>query len=334
MIVLHAAGNEKIGLGNLSRVNSLAKYLQEIEYDKFLVIFETSKQIADIFMIKGIKYYICKNRIDSRCVIQNKLNLKINEKNILITDLVDMSYEDNKFYRKNGFGSLIQINDSKVNEFFPDIYINSDAFKQEFKINKEIKVYSGSKYLIIKDDVIKYRPNSYWNNKIINKVLVCFGGSDPGYYTEKLVEVISNMNVYNNYKFSIILGPGMSKIRKENILKNKKDNIKLYINETNMASKIVENDLVITLGGLTTYEALFLGVPVACVGWKYMAYYVKMLSKEGLVYNIGESSEDMKELITCLNDIKKLNLIAKNGFEKINSFGAENIIKIALDIEK
>lgn len=334
MIILHAAGNEKIGLGNLTRVKALVKYLCSIKYNNFKVILEAREDIAKMFIVDDVDYFIAENRKIAQKFLEDNMFNKSSEKLVLISDLVDMNYSDNEFYRRCGFDVLIQINDENVNKFNPDIYINSDIFYQEFNVNSQTKIYSGSKFLVVRDEILKQRPLECWNKDKIENILVCFGGSDPARYTEDIVKLIRNNMVYDNYNFNVVLGPGVSDERKRELIKNANHNIKFLVNEKHMERKIIENDLIITLGGLTTYEALALGRPVCCIGWEYMNYYVDNLSKNNWIYKLGNKSKDLEGLEKCLLDIDRLKAIASKGFKNINHRGAENMVNIAIKAEK
>lgn len=330
MILVHAAGNENIGLGNLTRGFEIAKYISRNVSEELVVIFECSSDIAKQYVVENTKIYISDSREDSREIIK-KLCIGISTKtNIVISDLVDMSYEDNVFYKQNGFNKLVQLNDSNVRNVIPDIYINSDAFHRKFQLSTKIKVTSGSKYVIIKESLKSKRRREFVPiNKIVN-VLICFGGSDPAGYTENCIYEILNNDRYDQYKFNVVLGMGFGKNRIENILNNNKENINYIINERNMGDRILDNDVVITLGGLTTYEALFLGKPVMAMGWNYMKYYVDNLAKSRLIYNLGSSKENFKYLYNSFSNIDELNKLALNGFKTINGEGTKNIVEFIL----
>lgn len=324
MILLHSAGNSRIGLGNLSRISAIAIALKEKVKD-IVLIYECSSEIAQNYKVQGVKTYVVSSREEAKEVIKT---LKLNN-SIVVSDLIDMNYEDNIFYKEVGFKKLIQINDSNVHIVKPDVYINSDAFYREFNLEKDIKIYSGKDFISVNKKILNLRPKRVEKIVHIKKILICFGGADPANYTEVIIDDIENNRLLDKYNFEIVLGCAFSQKRIDNIMKKQKDNIKYIINEKNMGLRILNNDFIVTLGGLTTYEAMVLGKPVGAVPWKYMEYYVNNLSSSGYIVEINKKNNKLM-LLEAIDNLHILNKVRDKAFTEVTGRGIDNIVDVIL----
>lgn len=328
MILIHSAGNKKIGIGNLSRCRTLASELVKINSEKVVIIYETCEELMNKFSVDKAMNFRAKDRIEAKDIIVKTVGKYEDKINIIITDLLDLNYRDNIYYKNHGFHYLIHLNDWNIEDYKPDIFINGDAFLHKWDIDSRIKVFAGPEYHMVKPEVVKRRPKSPWNEECVDNILVCFGGSDPAYYTEMLVKNIYNNHLYIHKNFNVILGPVFSEKRIKEILKYKADNINFINNPNNIENIILNNDLVITLGGITSYEAMCLGRPVAAFEWKYMKYYIQRLDEAGIIMNLKYGNEGLKNFYDFINEIDKLKLLSKNGWKTIDGKGVERVAKL------
>lgn len=79
---------------------------------------------------------------------------------------------------------------------------------------------------------------------------------------------------------------------------------------------------MITLGGITSYEAMCVGTPVAALRWAHMAPVVDRLVDAGLVAGLDESTA-ASELLVLLADPARRKALAQRGHRIIDGHGAE-----------
>lgn len=326
MIIIHTAGNKDIGIGNIIRSKTLGEELISNNKNPVYFICETDITVTNMFAIKGAINHFVPNREEALLIMGDiSVSAKSWADNILITDILDLIYEDNIFYKNMGFKYIIQLNDSNVGEFKPDLFINGDAFSREYNFEKSIKILSGVEFYIMKKEIRQVRPIKPWDKDSVKKVLISFGGADPAYYTELITNYLYKNKEFLNIDFSIVLGPAFSSDRISNIKKYEDNNIKFYINP-NIKELILINDVVITLGGMTSYEAMCLGKPVGAIGWKYMGYYIRELDKINLLFNLGNGNEALDNLRSFFNNTNVLKQLALNGWKTIDGLGVERIM--------
>jgi cytidylyltransferase domain protein len=308
MILIHARGNEKIGIGNLQRCFELAKFLS-VKYE-VIGIFECDenlfKRYDQDYIFRSESY-------------ENSLKL-IKEKSpkIYICDLLDADKNLSNFLHQIG-AKIVHFNDLDFG-FEPDILVVMDDF--DYEIIAECKIYRGFKYYIVSDDILKFRPKLPKKLNNIQNILVSFGGSDPAFYTEHFVNSIQDSKY--NYKF--VLGPAMSAERKKHIKAIKKDNISFTDSPTTLLELILKSDILLTLGGMSAYEAMTLGVGVCCVRWSYLSYVVENFGQKNMISDLGNINESYENLLNL--DVKKVNEITRNAYTKIDGNSLINIENI------
>lgn len=306
-IAIHAKGNESIGIGNLSRMYELINYLK----DDVIGIFECDEKLflrykqENIFRFDDLK----------SCI----KFLKDQQISLYICDLVDANKNLSDEIKKIGIKKIIHFNSLEFG-FEPDILFVCDGFDYECNFS-HVKVYRGFEYYIIAQNIINAR-KKFKPKKQIKNVLFSFGGADPAFYTEHFVKTIND----DKFNYQIVLGPAMDKNRKEKLQSTKKQNITFINSPKNLLSLLLKCDLFITLGGMSTYEAMYLGVPVCGVRWEYLAYIVKSFGEKNMINDLQNIQNAYENLLKL--DINTINKNAKNAYEIISSHALKNIAKI------
>lgn len=315
MILIHARGDEKIGIGNLSRCFELFKFL----FDKYevMAIFECNDEL--------FKRYEYKNVFKSADVNSSLNLLKELRPEIYICDLLDANKDLSDFLRKEcEVKNIIHFNGVE-HGFEPDVLVVMDGFDYEVK-NGNYQIYRGFEYYIISQDLLKYRKKDT-HIDIIKNVLISFGGADPANFTEYFVNIIDD----DKYHYTIVLGPAMSKERKEKIANIKKPNINYVNSPKSLINLLLQNDILVTLGGMSTYEAMVLGVPVACVRWSYLEYCVANFAKLGMINDLFSINEAYESLINLkIADVNKRCAYAR---KLIDASALDNIEKIIIHLK-
>lgn len=309
-IIVHARGNSQIGIGNLSRCYELISYLSK--YHDVLGIFECNENIY--------KRYISSNILRSENLTTSVELIKNYQCVIYISDLIDPDKKLSDLLKNYGIKKIIHFNGLEYG-FEPDILFIMNGFDYVFETYNS-EVYKGFEYYIVGNDLVKYRKKKFTPIKYLKNILICFGGADPAFYTEHFAEIIND----KKYNYTIILGPAMDTNRKNYIKKIKKDNIKYLDSPTNMVELLLMNDLLITLGGMITYEAMCLGVPASAVRWNYLEYVVKSFGEKRMISDLGNIEKAYENILNL--EINEINKICENAFKIVNGSALKNIEKI------
>ncbi len=315
MIIVHSKGNSQLGIGNLSRSYELIKYLSATK--DIIGIFECDENIFKRYDVNNI--YRVENLNESLELIAKYNSF------IYISDLVSPQKELSSFLRENGVKKILHFNEV-TSGFEPDILFVTDGFDYEF-LDTRFKIYRGFEYYIVGSEILKYREKVFKSKGSIKNILICFGGADPAFFTEYFVEKIDD----SKYNYKIVLGPAMSQDRKRAILNIKKKNIEYIDSPKNMIELLLNSDLLVTLGGMTTYEAMCLGVPASAVRWNYLEYIVKGFGEKNMITDLRNIDEAYQNLLNL--NLDKVNEVCKNAYDIIDGSALENIKKIIDSIE-
>src|SRR5699024_8207245 len=128
--------------------------------------------------------------------------IKANNIDIVINDILNTSKKyitylktfDVKVINYEDLGDGADIADAVINDLYEEANNRGNHF------------YWGSDYYILRDEFLLSKPGKF--NKKVKNILVIFGGVDPSNLTQKLFDSIPYIYDYDNYLFTIIVGPG------------------------------------------------------------------------------------------------------------------------------
>lgn len=326
-IVVHAAGNGKIGVGHLSRTRSLVAAFIEAE-QKVAVIYEGDEQLIRHYQLAGASYHRVDNHSEAirlrKMIIEDSSGLQP----ILVTDLLSLDKAAEQLAREQGFRSLIHLNDSGIPSYCPDIWVNGDAFASaDTRLDKKVIQLVGAAYHIVQP-VVSQRRSRPWNKPSVQRVLISMGGSDPDGITEQLAAIAQT---FDWCEFTIVIGPAFNEIRKKQLVALSSPHLNVVTDVFDLSALMVTHDLVITLGGISSYEAMCLGVPVAAIAWKYLMPYVSGLDKMGLLNSLGEIEQAKPKLAALLRGSTAiLAARATKAFDLIDGQGASRVVAAVL----
>jgi UDP-2,4-diacetamido-2,4,6-trideoxy-beta-L-altropyranose hydrolase len=164
--------------------------------------------------------------------------------------------------------------------------------EKEYKnlVPEDCKILIGSDYVLLREDFIKRRPNALRRRQDTNKIdriLVCFGGSDPNNYTLKALEMIKE----SSFKGSIDIVLGFSSNNKEEIQRYSKNlaNECFFYNNANMPELTFNADLAIGASGSGVWERSCLGLPsVIMVTADNQEAVFKALQDAGKIFSLQD----------------------------------------------
>lgn len=249
-IVFRIDGYSEIGLGHIYRALTLAYNF--IGHNVVFVLNKKSdigiKKIKDSFF----KYYVIENNDEFYSFI------KENSIDIVVNDILDTTEEYMKKLKETNVriinfedvGDGRKYSDAIINALYEESLIKEDPYRN--------KSYYGKKYFCLKSEFII--ANKKEQVEEVKEILILFGGTDNNNLTEKVLDVINDLDY--DIKYTFILGLGYKKkeefIKKVNKL-NK--NIEVLINVNNMAEYMERADIAISSQGRTMYELAYMLVP-------------------------------------------------------------------------
>lgn len=236
----------KHGFGHLNRSLEFIKFLSK---KNFKVTICASRETKKYIKIQNL-FFFYKDKNSSENDFLRKVN-GIYKNNIIIIDFkYNYSLSSIKNLAKNN--SIIFVQNFSKGVGYADKLIIPDSHSYKRIINRNFaksKIYFGSKYLILRDEILNLK-------KIKSKkyLSINFGGTDPNNIGEIVLEMLIKSNW--NKKTYFMLGDG----QKHNDLKNKYKIPKNIIFCKFNIKRLMNSELTITAFGVTTYELAYHGV--------------------------------------------------------------------------
>ena len=193
----------------------------------------------------------------------------------------------------------------------PDINIVIHAHKN---VRAKIANYFGLKYIIIRPDILKYKPQPLI--KVIKKILIVIGGSDINYEGYKVAKLLSNQNL----EIQLVAGPFVD-------YPIEKDLYELKNMPNNLPELFYENDLIVTNGGGALFEAIYLGkLIIALPQTSFEKKIVKIFKSKNYLLDQG---------FTAIKNISSLDLQSISREPRIiDGLGSDRIVQILKDYIK
>ncbi|MBD1912362.1 MULTISPECIES: hypothetical protein [unclassified Leptolyngbya] len=330
VVVLQAAGNRHIGVGHLSRTATLAQALLKTSYwHRVLVIWEAPPELVEHFAPKGCEVLGVEDRetaLDWRSLLAPPGTYAV-----LITDLMDLEDKDFQAARDEGYRLLVHLNDSASGRFSADMIVDEDSSKStaDLPASFEKAALIGSPYRVIRESVRDLRPEQPWQDDRLRCILVTLGGADPANLTLNFLQRLRPLLDEADLEVTAIAGPAFHPNHRYHLqnLAQKEPRIRLLNAPSSLAELIVEHDLTITLGGITSYEVMCLGRPCGAIAWENMAPYVEPLAALDLLENLGAVEQAADTLRSRLMDPARLSALASKGWQTIDGQGGDRIVQ-------
>jgi spore coat polysaccharide biosynthesis predicted glycosyltransferase SpsG len=250
-IALICSGGVELGYGHLIRAISFVKDVpKEFDIRLFPII-----DFVDQHLFNGVsqKVVICDNYFSA---LENILKFK---PDVVIWDTVDC---DNEFFIRLKKTQALQISISPIFSHMAKIDI---LFTRGEALNlpKNVKVFNGLKYAIIKNNCFRISNEKYNYNlsKPHLSIGISMGGSDAANTTQKIlkkvVELPTPLTIY------LILGEGYQHSYKDLVDTTIHHNHEVILSKTNRSMWDILSNCCLTIlaGGITTVEAVYAGMP-------------------------------------------------------------------------
>lgn len=268
-IVFRVDGNQKIGFGHLVRCNSIAEGIlnrePETEISFFSDLDKAAKKIISLPEIKIIP--LEKHKSEESNLRQF---FKENKVNLLFIDNTYL-YEEDFILEIRETAKTLLFHVFRNACFYSDLYILPSAHTDDSIINhpkwnvSETQFLFGPDYIVISDQLQEIK-NRKDNRKTLNKktkVVITTGGSDPKAVLLKIIDWLSDDSL-KDIEICILKGKAFvheSQLQKKREQQSKNIEIKDFdLNE------FFDADIAVCTFGVTTYELLYLGIPVLSIG--------------------------------------------------------------------
>ena len=319
-IILRADGYKKIGMGHIYNCITMAYNL--IEHDVMIVTMADAAVGVEKLKETNLPYHTINN--------DKELFEFIKEFNpdIFVNDCLDTEIDYIKKLKSmiprvvsiEDLGPGIKVADAVINALYDDVKFYPH-------------VYSGYKYVCLRDEFQLARPN-VWSAKVRN-VLVMFGGTDPANLNKMLYKIITKISSqYPNIMFKFITGIGYDN-ESNGVVSIPDRNIYVYPNVPCVSKFMKDADLAITSQGRTIFELAMMGVPSIVLSQNKRESTHKFAKLENGFLNLGIGELVDEEVVGNTVDwLINTPTIRKNMYELMISLdlkaGVKRVRKIIL----
>lgn len=283
MFAICIESSHKRGMGHFYRALVILEYLQKIKENAVLVINKDSKSMK-ILDEKQILYVVADysdvtGNWERDLIYKYRIDVWLLDKFETGMELAEHVKRENVF--------LAAIDDCGEGAALADVHFCAMLFHNIRGKN----IFCGKEYMILNPLIEKYKRERIK----LQKVLVTLGGSDTYGVTIRVVNILKE----KGYGADIILGPNFH--HREQLEQVVDENFTVYDSVPSLIAKFYEYDLVITGGGVTSFEANASGLPCIMIaselheiknaryavqfGGCIFAGYYKNLKKEAFYLN-------------------------------------------------
>lgn len=184
------------------------------------------------------------------------------------------------------------------------IVLNPSIIPESISYPSARFVMSGPQFIPFRRDIRSKRPRQVFVRTKVRRVLVTLGGGDPQNLTQRVVlalaEAVPTVEVW------AVVGRGYVWLEQlETSLKACGTGSRVFVQVPNLADLLVETDLLVCGGGMTKFEASYMGVPTLVISLnESQTSESALFSKLGLVIDLGLgaqlSSEQLRHAIQCV----------------------------------
>jgi spore coat polysaccharide biosynthesis predicted glycosyltransferase SpsG len=241
---------------------------------------------------------------------------------LVVTDLLHTSKRTVDAWRAAGADWVVQINDSGSFAVGADAYVDVDATRLDLSRPPDAPIASGFEFALVHEAVRQARPLSSVELAGQPRLLLTCGGADPGCVTESVVDALDR---WRGGTLTVLCGAGWTCARRDAMHRRARAGRLVLDAQPSLIARMLEHDVVVTIGGATALEACCLGRSVVVVPWAHLARHAARMARLGLAHVV-----EPRGLRRLLADADALRRRARAGFEAVDGRGAERIIDFLL----
>ncbi|CAH1223793.1 UDP-2,4-diacetamido-2,4,6-trideoxy-beta-L-altropyranose hydrolase [Paenibacillus sp. JJ-223] len=314
-IFIRADASKSIGTGHLMRCLSLCEELSRYSESIIFLFKELTEYLKESIMKKGFRLlqlvstYPSGSEEDAEQTIAQLFDKFGSVENDWI--IIDNYCIDHVWERKVKalFRKTIIIDDLANREHDCDVLIDTNLHegnetKYDGLLQNDTLKLLGPKYALLRSEfkeTIKNIDFFEYKSKV-ERIFVCFGGTDPTSETLKVVNVLSSLATRKNFIVNIVVGESNTDIK---LIDKKCDEIEkfnLFVQPKSIAAIMGDSDIAICSGGSLTWERYCMGLPglIVTVAENQVSI-AKQCERIGIDNYLGKSSEITEtSLLECI----------------------------------
>lgn len=349
-VAIRVDASIKIGTGHVIRCLTLADELQRHgAYVRFLAK-QMPSALRDMILLKGHDFRLLSSNLSNQQIDELKHSewlgtSQANDAQESISELADRNWDwlivdhyalDFRWESKlrNITQNLMVVDDLADRNHDCTLLVDQNFYidmehRYADKVPKDCQLLLGPKYALLKREFLDARQRTKNKTGVVHKVLVFFGGVDAQNYTQKAIEALSELTEYH-FQVDVVIGavhPNKDKI----ITLCDNRGYRCHVQTNKMSDLILNADLAIGAGGISTWERCCLGLPSLVIATaENQIKQLRDMASIGSCYLIDNPksiTESFRLHISALlENSYLLNCIAVNCKDLVDGLGAGRLI--------
>lgn len=359
LIVIRADASQYIGTGHVMRCLTLAEGLCEAGASVEFIVRSQLDSLNEIIKSKGFclhELYQVETVDKDLAFIQQRENdgrwLHVTQEQdaketiILLEDrcpewLVVDHYGLDELWESrvcNHVQKLMVIDDLADRQHDCDVLLDQNYFPEKPSRYDDLVAPSctkifGPEFALLRSEFTKHEEGFTRRTGVVKSILVFFGGTDLCNTTSQVLEVLAAPE-FGHLEISVVLGA--SNIYRSEIQQKISQlfNATLYVQVENMGELMLQADLAIGAGGVTTWERMAIGLPsIVITIAENQTTSAKNLGRDGFIRWLGRSSQlnagmIYKALLEALNHPGELLAQSRKCKQLVNGKGAQRLVSL------
>ena len=332
--VFRVDANKEIGIGHFSRTRALADEIKNLD---FTPVFVTKNDSKVIELLKDSEFEIVKFNGEAENQLETEIEAILSVcPTLAVFDIRSTSHELIAALKKYGI-YVVSFDDLGEGRYLADIVVDANLSEEKNpkKLETNTRYLLGEDYAVISKEC-RAAKKIRRDEKFIQRIIVSCGGSDPSGVTPKVVAGLSNLST--DVEVELILGPDFAPSAKLNeALLNSARTFDIVESPKNLFERMRKAQLGIISGGITLFEAAFLGLPsiVVCQNIAQLKNLPKFEAIGGII-NIGLSSNNpilnLTPIVRSLESEEKRKAMSRALERLIDGKGVDRICGAIMEV--
>ena len=266
MIIFRADGGSFMGLGHVMRLLTIADEVKKQNREVLFVL--ADENVSSLVRERGFAYVVLNTRYDTLEEELPMLLSLIKEKNAKAIVVDSYFVTPPYLHTLREAVKTVYIDDLAAFPYDVDVLINYNIYAGDLDYESQRrdgrKLCLGCDFVPLRAEFLKEKKEALPFHEQVEEVLLSTGGSDHYGLAKKIMERLAVTDDFSKRSFHIVSGMANPFLKDLQELSNRYANIKLHVNEKNMAGLMKGMDLAISAGGSTLYELAAMGVPTIC----------------------------------------------------------------------
>ncbi len=238
---------------------------------------------------------------------------------------------------KSGLKVLWIDDNGDCDSYCADIVLNQNLHAHEitYKRDAQSRLLLGPKYVLLRREFSFASNSPFIVRRSARKILVTMGGSDPGNFSQRILQALSNINAEG---LTVRLAIGGSNPN-EQLIRKAVDSapafVELMHDVKNMAELIAWADVAVAAAGTVCWEICAIGVPALLIPVAENQRRAALaLSAHMAARTISAESavdELAREIYELINSSSQRETISKNARALVDSLGSKRVVAEMLD---